>query len=154
MIPPALTIQGGAVVPCPGGPGGGSLGQVCQMAMWGPNIDVDVHNHMPNQTTGFVNVLVDWDQNGTWGGASNCPTGAAPEHVLVNFPIPNPFDGPLSMLMPPGFLIGPNPGHVWVRISITERPVPLNWDGSGNFEDGETEDYLLQVDPETHEDGT
>ncbi|MGB9623976.1 MAG: GEVED domain-containing protein [Phycisphaerae bacterium] len=151
LTPPPWTIQGAAVVPCPNSPGGGSLGQPCQMAMWGPNIDVDVHNHMPNQTIGYVNVLMDWDQNGMWAGASQCPVGGAPEHVLADFPIPNPFDGPLSMLMPPGFLIGPNTGPVWVRISITERPVGYGWDGSGAFEDGETEDYLLLVRQEQPE---
>jgi len=151
MIPPPWTIQGGAVVPCPNSPGGGVLGQTCQTAMWGPNIDVDVHNHMPNQTTGYVNVLIDWDQNGMWAGASQCPVATAPEHVLVDFPIPNPFGGPLSTLMPPSFLIGPKPGYVWARISITERPVGFGWDGSGQFEDGETEDYLLLVRTEQPE---
>jgi hypothetical protein len=34
---------------------------------------------------------------------------------------------------------------VWFRFSVTESPVPANWDGSGSFEDGETEDYLLLI---------
>ncbi|GAF97974.1 unnamed protein product, partial [marine sediment metagenome] len=71
--------------------------------------------------------------------------GSAPEHVLVNFPVPNPYDGPLSGLVPSGFLIGPNPGYVWTRFSITEQAVSLPWTGEGSFEDGESEDYLLEV---------
>jgi len=149
LFPDPYTIQGplGAevVVPCPNS-AGMSLGNICQTALWGGNLDIDVHNHMPNATVGYVNVLFDWDQNGIWSGASQCPIAAAPEHVLVNFPIPNPFDGPLSALNPPGFLIGPNSGYVWARFTITEVSVLLPWEGEGAFEDGETEDYLLQVD--------
>ncbi len=151
MFPPSYTINAGNnVVLCPNAPVGPPLGQRCAQAVWGANIDVDVHNHMPNQTVGFLNVLIDWDQNGQWGGASQCPGGLlAPEHVLVDFPIPNPFDGPLSLLGPPSFLIGPNICHVWMRVAITERPVGLSqmWDGSGSFEDGETEDYLINAGP-------
>lgn len=145
IMPGVFTIVGGTVVPC-----GGStlmpLGRTCQTAMWGANIDIHVTNNMPNQTPGFVNVLIDWDQNGVWGGASPCPLGPAPEHVLVDFLVPNGFVGPLSMLMPPSFTIGPNAGYVWARITITEHPVGPGWTGEGIFEDGETEDYLLKVD--------
>ena len=157
LIPDSFTIVGpvGAeqIVPCPQA-GGAPLGVVCTQAFWGPMIDIEVHNHMPNDTVGYVNVLIDWSQDGFWGGISLCPDGStAPEHVLVNFPIPNPFDGPLSALMPmpPSFLIGPNPGYVWARFSITEQRVPLPWTGEGVFEDGETEDYLLQIDPPVEE---
>lgn len=148
MFPDPYTIQGAVgaevVVPCPNS-AGMSLGNTCQTALWGANLDIDVHNHMPNATEGWVNVLIDWDQNGLWAGTSQCPVAAAPEHVLVNFRIPNPFDGPLSGLNPPGFLIGPNSGYVWARFTITEVPVLLPWEGDGAFEDGETEDYLLQI---------
>lgn len=151
LIPTSYTIQGGMVVPCPLGPAGQSLGVTCQQAVWGANIDVQVRNTMPNQTKGFLNVLIDWDQSGSWGGASPCPNGPAPEHVLVDFPIPNGFIGPVSALGPPPFVIGPNSGEVWMRVTITERPVMKPWDGSGSFEDGETEDYLIKVDPEIEE---
>ncbi|NLX13916.1 MAG: hypothetical protein GXY44_09735 [Phycisphaerales bacterium] len=153
MYPPAYTIQGPVggeiVVPCSGLVG--SLGPVCQWATWGGNIDTWVVNNMPGQTTGFVNVLIDWDQNGVWGGAAQCPLGAAPEHVLIDWPVPNGYAGPLSALGPPGFLIGPNSGYVWARITITEVQLGAGWTGAGVFEDGETEDYLLQVDPELDE---
>lgn len=157
LIPDAFTIAGPLgneqIVPCPQA-GGIPLGVACTQAVWGPMIDIDVHNHMPNDTIGYVNVLIDWNQDGVWGGSSLCPDGSsATEHVLVNFQVPNPYDGPLSGLMPVplSFLIGPNPGHVWARFCITEQRVPLPWTGEGVFEDGETEDYLLLVDPQPNE---
>jgi len=154
IIPEPYTIDAAMnVVPCPQG-NGTPLGIVCTNAVWGQNIDIHVHNFMPNHppyVPAFVNVLADWDQNGSWGGASQCPIGTTPEWVLQNFQIPPQYDGPLSALMPVGtsFLIGPNPGYVWFRFSITEQPIITpDWDGSGSFEDGETEDYLLRVDRE------
>jgi uncharacterized repeat protein (TIGR01451 family) len=69
----------------------------------------------------------------------------APEHVLVNFPVPPGFVGPLPALGPPNFLIGPNAGVVWTRFTISPDPVAEDWDGSGEFLSGETEDYLLLV---------
>lgn len=143
LFPPAYTIVAGVVQPCQ--PGAvGSLGVSCTNAFWGGNVDIMVVNNMP--VDGFVNVLIDWDQSGNWAGSSQCPGGAAPEHVLVDFPVPMGFAGPLSALGPPPFLVGPLNGYFWSRFSITEQPVGSNWDGSGIFEDGETEDYLLLVD--------
>ena len=148
ITPPAYTIVLPlSVVPCPNATVG-SLGQTCKTASWGPNVDIQVTNVMPGGTMGFVNVLMDWDQNGVWGGASTCPLGSAPEHVLVDFPVPNGFPGlPLSVLGPPPFLIGPNAGYVWTRFTITEHPLGQGWTGEGMFEDGESEDYLLRIDP-------
>ena len=147
IIPPAYTIVGGNVVLCPNATAG-SLGIVCQTASWGANVDILVTNFMPSGTVGYVNVLMDWDQNGIWGGVSTCPLGSAPEHVLIDFPVPNGFPNqPLSVLGPPPFLIGPNSGYVWTRFTITERPLGQSWTGEGSFEDGESEDYLLRIDP-------
>ncbi len=148
LFPGVFTITGApgsqTVVPCPASPGG-SLGAPCQTALWGRNVDIQVINTMP--VVGYVNVLMDWNQDGQWGApVPGCPSGAIPEHVLVNFPVPVGFNGPLSNLMPPGFQIGPRGGYLWSRFSITETQVQLvPWDGSGIFEDGETEDYLLHV---------
>jgi hypothetical protein len=151
LVPLPYTIDAALnVVPCPQCSSGTPLGDICQTALWGTNIDIDVHNHMPSPATGYVNLLIDWNQDGQWSGSSNCPTAATNEHVLVNFPVPNPYDGPLSGLMPfgAGFLIGPNRGYVWARFTITDQKVPEpkpGWNGEGSFEDGETEDYLLEI---------
>jgi hypothetical protein len=137
---------------CPGGMPLVStpLGNTCQSAQWGPDIDILIHNWMPNHPTyleGYVNVLIDWNQDGQWQNnpATTCDGSMVPEHVLVNFVIPPQYDGTLSALGPPDFQIGPNDGYVWVRFSITEEPVEGDWNGEGEFEDGETEDYLLRV---------
>jgi hypothetical protein len=148
MIPESYTIDatGTVIQPCPQA-SGTPLGTVCTQAVWGQNVDIWVTNNMPNGAMGFVNVLMDWDRNGWWGGASGCPTAAAPEWVLQNFPVPNGYSGPLSWLIPPAFLIGPQAGYVWTRFTISEQALTVaDWDGSGVFEDGESEDYLLRVD--------
>ncbi len=146
ITPPSYTIVGGNEVPCNNS---GSLGITCNTAAWGPSIDIDIYNMMPGHEPylpAYVNVLVDWNQDGVWNGSSACPNGSVPEHVLVNFIVPAMYIGPLSALAPPNFTIGPNSGYVWVRFTISEKPVPNDWNGEGAFEDGETEDYLLLID--------
>ena len=153
--PQPYTIQGAVgsetVVPCPNG-SGSALGNTCQTAQWGTDIDMQVHNTMPNHPEylpAYVNVLIDWNQDGQWGGSSTCSGGTvAAEHVLVNYLVPALHIGTLSALGPADFTIGPNSGYVWARFSITEKPVARDWDGDGQFEDGESEDYLLRVDGE------
>lgn len=143
------------VAPCCPSVAGTALGPPCTMAVWGQAIDI--HAQVRLSRTMYVNVLMDWDQNGMWGGASACPSGSAPEWVLVNFPVAPIFNGPLSTLSPPPFLIGPNAGYVWCRFHISESPITLlNWDGGGMFDAGESEDYLLRVgqnNPTTYEMG-
>ncbi len=154
IMPESYTIDGlGNVVACPPWTGT-ALGQTCAIAVWGQDIDIWVHNTMPSHPEylpAYVNVLIDWNQDGTWGGTASGPGCTnVPEHVLVDFVVPPLYIGPLSALTPPNFQIGPNRGYAWARFSITERPVSPNnerWDGSGAFEDGETEDYLLRIDP-------
>jgi hypothetical protein len=157
IFPDAWTIDPTPnIVPCPlsGQPPPPTTLQTCIPAQWGVDIDIMVVNNMP--VVGYVNVLFDWDQGGSWGGGSTCPSvGTALEHVLVDHPIPMGYMGPLSGLGPPSFLVGPNDQYVWCRFSITETQVGTGWDGSGVFEDGETEDYLLEIhDPTPVERGT
>jgi len=135
-------------------PPGGTLGQPGGTAIWGQDIDIWVINQRFDGV-GYVNVLMDWNQNGQWGEAG--------EWVLVNYPvIPTPGHVPISTLPNPPlpFQIGPKAGYVWSRFTISERPVdwlqpggPGEWDGSGPppeflFLDGETEDYLLYIEDE------
>ena len=146
LYPEPYTIVSNTVVPCPGFTGT-SLGTACMQANWGVDIDIDVMNMMPNQTDGYMNVVIDFSQNGSWGDQVTCPPGPVPEHVLVNFLIPWGYVGPLSGLGPPPFTIGPNAGYAWARFTISEQQVALNWDGHAFFEDGESEDYLLEISP-------
>jgi len=141
ILPDPFTIDNMLnIIPCPAG-AGIALGSVGQTAVWGVDIDIDVHNTMPGHPEylpAYVNLIVDWGQNGMWGDPG--------EHVLQNFVVPPLYIGPLSALNPPNFVIGPNSGYVWVRFSITEAPVYTDWNGEGIFEDGESEDYLFLID--------
>lgn len=153
MFPIPLTIVGQPgqeqYIPC--GANSLPLGMHCTVAYWGQNIDIWID---ASQATGLLNVLFDWDRNGIWTGSIDCPGGiTVPEHSVVNFAIPAGFIGPVSLLNPPEFMIGPDTGPVWARFSLTEQPVLADWDGSGQFADGETEDYLLDIVNELYEFG-
>jgi len=153
--PPAYTIQNDAtgkasVVPCSGQTG--SLGTVCNTAIWGQDIDIHVENRTNQEA--YVNVLVDWNKSGEWSGQSVCPAclggAVAMEHVLVDQRIPAGFSGPLSgaMTVVKSFIIGPNRGYVWTRFTITPNRMGFtDWPGDGEFSDGESEDYLIHVKP-------
>ncbi len=150
--PDAFTLQdsGGVVtvVPLCKEFAGTALGETCETAVWGRNINL-YYNTDHVDGGAYINVLIDWNQDGAWGGASVCTATATPrstdEHVLKNFPVPGGTAAHLSTMHPPDFLIGPNPGYVWARLTITETPVSLPWDGSGEFNEGESEDYLLKT---------
>lgn len=145
------TIAAGVEVPCNPNGAGVAIGRACHALSFSPAFDLFVTN---NAGTDLVlNVAFDWDGDGSWGGIAACPNvpGGAPEHALVNFPIPNGYVGPVSALAPPSITIGPRAGFVWARFTLSEQPgvIALPWDGSGDFDLGETEDYLLRIDPDT-----
>ncbi len=150
IFPDGFTIVGPvgseSVQPCTGA-NNQHLGYTCTNAIWGVDIDIDVNNSMATGSQGYLNVFVDWNQDGQWSGSSNCPGYAVQEHVLVDFPISNPHNGPVSNLMAAGTTlpIGPNPGYVWARFTLTDVPVGADWDAAGSYSDGETEDYLLLI---------
>ncbi|MCK5147239.1 T9SS type A sorting domain-containing protein [bacterium] len=112
----------------------GTLGEAGQTAEW--DTDIDVQYTMTAAEGGYANMLIDWNQDGQWSGAD--------EHVLINFHVPAGI-GQLSDLDPPDFIIGNTPGHAWMRFTLSDIPVAEDWDGSGNFADGETEDYLICI---------
>ncbi len=138
IIPEPFTITNNyKIIPCSGG-SGTSLGNTSQTVVWGSDVDIKVTNQITSQISGYFNLIIDFNQNGFWGDRG--------EHVVVNFfPIPYGYSGAISLLDPPSFEISENPGYVWARFSITEKPVPLNWEGDGNFDYGESEDYLLLI---------
>jgi hypothetical protein len=122
------------------------MASVCSSGIWGVSLDMTVHNQLSQ--TAYVNVLMDWNQDGKWGGYSVCHDGNAPEHVLVNFPVPAGYNGLLSALQPPQFHTGPNAGYLWARFTLSDQPIRTPWTGDGVFADGETEDYLLALMPD------
>jgi hypothetical protein len=118
---------------------GSALGNPCGAAPWTVMVSA-----APGFTTGFMNILVDWTQNGDWCDFDICGPVAVPEHVLVNMPV-----GPGIVVTPP-LPIGAKPGYHWARITLTRTPITATpWDGSGVFDIGETEDYLIYVNGQT-----
>ncbi len=154
IMPDSYTIDAtGSVVNCSGSTGS-SLGNVCQYATWGTDIDINVTNNM--LVDGYINVLFDWNQDGQWHNdfSTMCAGIVVHEYVVLDLGIPAGYSGTLSGLLPAGstFQIGPNAGYVWVRFSVTDAMIGLNdWDGSGVFDEGESEDYLLHVEEELEE---
>jgi hypothetical protein len=145
LLPPAFY----GYFPC-GAAAEQPLGYGCSQAVWGQNVDIWLNGVNPQLASpGFFNLLVDWNQDGDWLDVVNCNQTPVPEHAVVNFLIPPGFTGPISVLNPPAFTIGSDGGKVWARFTLTESPVNLPWDGSGQFNDGETEDYLLGVNVDT-----
>jgi hypothetical protein len=143
LIKPATyTISGSSIVPCNGT--GGILGAVLDTAQWGQNIDLFVTN--TTGETAYLNVLIDFNQDGEWKYVPDCPCDVdIVEHILVDFPIPTGYSGPVSALLPPEFYISVYAGYHWMRTTLSDEPVGNDWNGAGQFDAGETEDYLVRV---------
>ena len=104
-----------------------------------------------NETTAYLNVLIDLNFDGDWNDNVACPAaGCAHEWAVKNVPIGIAF-GCQDHFTPPIF--GGNlQGTTWLRITLTDGPVDddFPWAGSANRPDGqyaggETEDYPIQV---------
>lgn len=98
----------------------------------------------------YLNVLVDWDGDGCWGGRVSCPQGSvASEWAVRNLPIDVSSwpEGSTSMAIPLHFPVGPRTGQSWARFSLSYAEVISgeDWDGRGVFAFGETEDHLLTI---------
>jgi hypothetical protein len=103
----------------------------------------------------FLNVLLDMNQDGDWNDNFQCPSGAcAYEWAVKNAVLPI---GPgCEVHTSPGFLVGPRNGFSWMRISISDTPMPddFPWNGTaglpgGVVAGGETEDYPVQISTPT-----
>ncbi len=143
LFPEPFTILGDSIGLCPADTQGQAVQDTCKMAIWGVDIDIDLARSAYGEA--YVSVLFDWNQDGVWGDTVHCGTTSVPELVLRNLYVPPSYSGPLSVLGPPNFRVGPKRGYVWARFTVSPSPVLANWDGSGVFESGETEDYLLLI---------
>ncbi len=93
----------------------------------------------------WLNVLVDLDMNGRWEG----PSEWVVKNHEVNFKKSD--KKAHSVQVPPfSYGAGPPPPAAWMRIALTERTVPPAWDGTGSFERGEIEDYLVELPKGEH----
>jgi hypothetical protein len=111
---------------------------------------MDISNcNIPRQA--FLNVCVDFNSDGDWNDNLLCPGACAFEWAVVNAPITIP-PGCLT-LVSPAFLVGPRPGPAWMRVSISDDPMPPDypWNGTvslpgSSARGGETEDYPVFID--------
>ncbi|KPL85343.1 GEVED domain-containing protein [Herpetosiphon geysericola] len=93
----------------------------------------------------YVNVWIDWNRSGFWGGSVQCPGALANEWAVQNQMIPVTSGNYVSTSFLSG-LQASNLGNIWMRITISESPA-TNDDGRGpssGWKYGETEDYLLR----------
>jgi hypothetical protein len=146
---PVTYDPGNMAVPCAGVPSQPRpLGAVCdllQLKSGSSPLEANIVSRFPG--TGFINVLIDWNQDGRWGGSVDCGGARISEHVIQNLGVPPNYIGPLSGLNPGPIQVGPKAGHVWMRMTITpdQPPVPVPWSGDGCWDLGETEDYLVEI---------
>lgn len=117
-------------------------------------IRVRMYNCSGTAVTAFVNILVDWNEDGDWTDVENClhVSACAPEWALVNVPVVLP-PGCSTWTSPP-IQAGPNEGFGWMRITLSELPAlpDFAWNGSASlpgsaFFAGETEDYPVVIQP-------
>lgn len=102
----------------------------------------------------FLNVWIDWNQDGDWNDAliDNCPTE---EWAVKDHPVANGAFSEQPIVIAPEFPSDLDPNY-WIRVTLT--PNPLDQDGetdqyshaggqeNGCFEDGETEDFYLPIE--------
>jgi hypothetical protein len=120
---------------------------VCSAA----TVSFDTYNcAQPRQA--FLNILVDMNQDGDWNDNFQCNAPGTPcayEWAVKNVPIPIPPG--CAPHVSPAFMVGPLPGHSWMRVTICDEPVPddFPWNGSvgagGYLINGETEDYPVDI---------
>jgi len=105
-----------------------------------------------NPHTVYLNILVDFNEDGDWNDSGACdPVNCAYEWAVKNVPITLPPGG--GSHVSPAFFAGPDPGHAWMRVSLTEDAVTDDWPwaGTANYTageivGGETEDYPVDID--------
>jgi hypothetical protein len=105
-------------------------------------------------TQAYLNILIDMNQDGDWNDNFQCPGPTllcAYEWAVKNAVVT--LAPGCEAHVSPSFLMGPNAGHSWMRVTITGAPVPddFPWNGSrtanadGSFHAGETEDYPVEI---------
>jgi len=105
----------------------------------------------PGERQVVLNILVDWNHDGDWNDEVQCPAGGCVrEWVVQNMPIL--LQAGCNTINVPAFMAGATPGPAWMRITIDDNPVTLDfpWNGSAGVAgqsllNGETEDYPVTV---------
>ena len=98
------------------------------------------------QETYYLNVLFDWNKDGEWKGKSS---NGASEWAVKNYKVQIK-PGDVQTFRTDKFLTGTDVFPVWVRLTLSDKPIDESqygedgWDGTGDFQLGETEDYYLE----------
>jgi hypothetical protein len=100
----------------------------------------------------YLNVLVDWDGDGSWSGRVSCPGGlVASEWAVQNLAVDVSSwpEDTTSTEIPLQFPVGPRTDEAWARFTLSYGEVVStdDWDGMAAFTFGETEDHLLNISP-------
>ncbi|OGF26220.1 MAG: hypothetical protein A2V63_07435 [Candidatus Eisenbacteria bacterium RBG_19FT_COMBO_70_11] len=102
----------------------------------------------------YLNILVDWNQDGDWNDNFACLSGAACAYEWAVKNVPITLRRGTRTLTSPQFTVGPRPGLGWLRITLTQEPACDNfpWNGSAcmpgeQYRNGETEDYPVVILP-------
>jgi hypothetical protein len=111
-----------------------------------PTFTIDVYACAPRNI--ILNVLVDWNEDGDWNDTFDCSPGCAYEWAVKNHTVA--LTAGCNTIVVPPFLVGPNPGYGWMRISVSENPAADDYPWNGTlsmvqFLGGETEDYPVVI---------
>lgn len=97
----------------------------------------------------YLNVWIDWNRNGVWGGSQTCPGGlVVAEWAVRNQVLALPAPG-VYVYTSTAFIAGSlgSADQLWLRVTLSDAAAPAEADdgrGPANgYADGETEDYLL-----------
>ena len=93
----------------------------------------------------FLNVLIDLNLDGKWGGQG---ANGEPEWAVQNLPATVPPSAATTINSSPfpfanGFVF---PDGAWMRVALTGEQIPgPDWDGTGEFASGEIEDHMIRL---------
>jgi len=112
------------------------------------SFDVSVAKDAPDVTR-YVNILIDFNQDGQWEGDIN-----GKEWAVVNMPV-RVKPGTTERIQTTWFAWGSSGvllSPTWIRIALTREPIDASlfgndgWDGSGEFRYGEIQDHWFAWD--------
>ncbi|MEM9157529.1 MAG: GEVED domain-containing protein [Verrucomicrobiota bacterium] len=114
--------------------------------MTGLQVVVSTYSGYEETTTMYINVLIDFNRDGEWrGGIDGAAEWAVVNHEFTIVP------GQEQVIVLPPFQTACDPKPAWMRILLSDIKAPEDffiseegWDGSGNFNFGEVEDYFLE----------
>jgi hypothetical protein len=117
-------------------------------------VRMNAYNCSDHNVTVYMNLLVDWNQDGDWNDNPLCFQNkiCAPEWAVKNIVV-TMVPG-CNAIVSPTIQVGPREGDAWMRITLSSDPVPddFPWNGSagipgGALKGGETEDYPVRINP-------